>query len=172
MTSEEQEAASARRAAATAHHERGERAVKRLFMSDGECHLRAQNHTECSRAGIVNQRQIRRHGDALVAQMKPVLTETNLTGPEVLELRREMTRAPTSAEESAKRLDAFVDDMRRPIYGTRKVVEAEAQAAKKAAHASPALRKALNTGNAPNSVSLGRTLYRRATDGEPILRKR
>jgi len=161
----------ARRAAASAQHERSERATKRLYMTDGECHLRAQAHAEASRAGITNQHELRAHADAVVAAMKPVLEETNLTGAEVLELRREMTREPTTAEQSAAREDQFLADMRRPIYGTKKRVEAKAAATKRLAHRSPALRTALNTGNAPNSVALGRAIYRRVEDGAPILRK-
>jgi hypothetical protein len=170
----------ARRAAASAQHERSERATKRLYMTDGECHLRAQAHAEASRAGITNQHELRAHADAVVAAMKPVLEETKLTGPEVLELRREMTREPMAAAEGEKRLDTFLEDMRQPIWGTRKIVEAKVQAAKNVAHASPALRKALNTGNAANSVTLGRALYRhvhqthenpRANRPSPILRK-
>jgi hypothetical protein len=176
-----EEISAARRAAATAQHERSERATKRLFMTDGECHLRAQAHAEASRAGIVNHRAVKAHADAVVAAMKPVLEETSLTGPEVLELRREMSREPMTAAEGEKRFDTFLEDMRQPIYGTRKIVEAKVQAAKTAAHASPALRKALNTGNAANSVTLGRALYQRVhqthenprsvAKPSPILRK-
>jgi hypothetical protein len=171
LTEEDRAEADVRRAAQVERTERAQRMVGRLFMSDAEIHLRQQNHSECTRAGIVNQRQIRKHGDALVAKMKPVLDETNLSGPEILELRREMIRAPMSADESEKRKGTVIEDMRRPIYGTRKVVEAEVQATRAAAHASPALRKALHTGNASNSVGLTRALYRRVADGEPILRK-
>jgi hypothetical protein len=165
----------ARRKAATAQHERGERMVKRLFKSDAETHLRAQAHAEYSRTrgpGVAfNQHEADRHADAVVAAMAPVLAETTLTGPEALELRREMTRAPTTAEQSAARMDQFVELARKPIYGTKRVIEAKAKAAKAAAHQSPALRKALNTGNAANSVVLGRALLRRVEEGEPILRK-
>jgi hypothetical protein len=168
---EAKELAASRRRAVAQHNASNARAMRSLFKSEAECVLRQQNHTECTRAGIVNQNQIDSHGDALLAQMQPVIEETNLTGAELLELRREMIRQPTSAEESAKRFDTFVEGMRRPIWGTRKVIEAEAKAAKVAAHASPALRRALNVGNAQNSIPLGRALYRRAIDGEPILRK-
>jgi hypothetical protein len=165
-TPEQQAAAS--RAARSA---RDERLTSKLFMSDGECHLRAQNHTECSRAGITNQRAIRRHGDALVALLKPVLDETNLTGREVLELRQETARNGLNEKASEARRDDFVQSMRTPIYGTTKTVEVQAAIVKAAGHASPALRKALNQGNASNSVTLARALYRRVQDGEPIARK-
>jgi hypothetical protein len=163
------EQAAANRAARA---ERDERLKGRLFMSDGEAHLRAQNHAECSRAGIANQPAIQRHGDALVSLMKPVLDETNLTGREVLELRQEMTRSGTGEKESAARRDQFIEGQRTAIYGTKAVVASKAQAMKAAAHASPALRKALNTGNAANSVTLSRALYGRVVEGEPIVRKR
>jgi hypothetical protein len=158
-------------AARAARIARDERLTGNLFMTDGEAHLRAQNHAECSRAGIVNHQAIRRHGDALVALMKPVLDETNLTGREVLELRQEMTRSGTSDKESEARRDQFIAGARTPIYGTAKVVAATVQATRAAAHASPALRQALHTGNAPNSVGLTRALHRRVLSGEPILRK-
>ncbi len=141
-----------------------------LYMTDGECHLRAQNHAECSRAGIVNHREIRERGDALVASLKPVLDQVHLTGPEALELRREMTREPLPAEAAAARHDDFIAGMRTPIYATTKHVAAKAQATKAAAHASPELRRALNTGNAGNSVTLGRALYRRFEAGDSIVR--
>jgi hypothetical protein len=166
MTPEQQAAAA--RAARIA---RDERLTGKLFMTDGEAHLRAQNHAECSRAGITNQPAIRRHGDALVALMQPVLDQTTLTGREVLELRQEMTRSGTSDKESEARRDQFIAGARTPIYGTAKVVAAKVQATRAAAHASPALKNALHTGNAPNSVGLTRALYRRVAEGEPILRK-
>lgn len=163
----EQQAAANR----AARSKRDERLTGKLFMSDGEAHLRAQNHAECSRAGITNHLAIRGHGDALVALMKPVLDQTNLTGPEVGELRQEMARSATSEKESEARRAEFIEGQRTRIYGTAKVVATNTRAMKAAAHASPALRQALNTGNAANSVTLGRALYRRVVDGEPILRK-
>src|SRR5450631_148183 len=112
LTPEEQAAADARRHAQVKRRELNERATKRLFMTDAECHLRAQNHTECSRAGIVNHREIRGHGDALVGHMKPILDEVHLTGPEVLELRRGMTRAGATPEEGAARRNQVIEGMR------------------------------------------------------------
>lgn len=149
---------------------REDRMVKGLFMSDAECHLRARAHAEASRAGVVNCHEVRAHADAVVASLASVIGETNLTGREALDLRAEMVRAPLSAEASAARHDDFVQDMRTPIYGTTHVVSTKARAAKAAAHSSPALRRALNQGNAANSVALGRAMYRRQQDGEPILR--
>ena len=166
LTPEEQAAANR-----AARAERDERLKGKLFMSDGEAHLRAQNHAECSRAGITNAHAIRRHGDALVALLQPVLDQTNLTGREVLELRQETARSGMSTEESAARRDQFIEGQRTPIYGTKAVVSAKMQSVKAAAHASPALRQALNQGNASNSVGLSRALYRRVVEGEPIVRK-
>src|SRR5450631_2133410 len=117
----EQRAAADRAARA----ERAERLTGKLFMSDGEAHLRAQNHAECSRVGIVNAHAVRRHGDALVALLKPVLDQTNLTGREVLELRQETARSGTNSAASEERRDQFIEGQRTRIYGTKAVVAAK-----------------------------------------------
>jgi hypothetical protein len=164
----------ARRKAATKQHERGERAMSRLFRSDAECHLRSAAHAEYSRTrgpGVAfNQHAANAHADAVVASMKPILDEVHLSGPEASEFRVAMTRAPPTPEEGEARREQFIEDARRPIYGTRKVVEQKLAATRTAVLKAPALSKGLNTGAAGMNVHLHRGLSRRVEEGEPILR--
>jgi hypothetical protein len=158
--------------AAAARAARDERLAGTMFMSDAECRLRERNHVECSDAGIVNERDVRRHGDALVNLMKPVMNETNLSAQEILLLRREMASTGMNAEQSASRHAQFVSETRKGLFDNKGKAETHINAVKAAAHESPALRQALNTGNAANSVPLMRSLYRRVIeDGQPIARK-
>jgi hypothetical protein len=170
-TGNEMDAAIASRKRAITHHNDSiVRATQNLYRPDTEARLREQARTELSRRGYASPDEIKRHEDAVVASMAGVIGETNLTGKEVVELRREMLREPLSEGKQVERAGEFVQDMRRPIWGTKAHIETQAAAAKAAAHASPALRKALNTGNAGSSVPLARSLYRRVADGEPVAR--
>src|SRR5271166_4286575 len=73
------------------------RRAERSFYpkSDVEIRLREQAHTEYSRSRpegqAFNVHDRDRHADQVVASMAPVLREANLTGQEVVELRRAMT---------------------------------------------------------------------------------
>jgi len=170
LTPEQEQQAAERLDALKARGARDQRMVSKLFMSEAECALRSRAHAEASRAGVVNCHEVKRHADAIVGSLAPVIAETHLTGAEALELRAEMVRAPLSKDAAATRHDEFIRDMRTPIYGTKHVIQTKAQAVKAAAHESPALRKALNSGNAANSVTLGRGFYRRVQEGQKIVR--
>jgi hypothetical protein len=170
LTPEQEQQAAERLDALKARGARDQHAVSKLFMTEAECALRSRAHAEASRAGVVNHHAVKRHADAIVGSLAPVIAETHLTGAEALELRAAQVRAPLSAEAATARHDQFIEDMRTPIYGTKHVIETKAEAVRAAAHRSPALRKALNTGDAANSVTLGRGFYRRVEDGNTIVR--
>lgn len=163
LTAEEAQKIDASRRRAVEHHNASTaRAAGALYMSDAECRLRAQAHSEATRHGVVNHHAIKAHADRIIAHMKPALG--SLTGPEAIELRKAQVQAPLSAAASAGRLSEFVEGLRTPIYGTKEAIETRATAAKQVLHRNPALRQALNTGNAANSVPLGRSLIRRIWD--------
>ena len=169
------EKAASRRRAVARHNAGNARAERSLFpKTDAEHRLREQAHTEYSNSlgerQAFNVHDRDRHADTVVASMAPVLREANLTGQEAVELRKAMTQAPLSPEASAARLDSFVDLQRTPIHGTKPTVTAEALATKQALHQSPALRKALNTGNGANSLPLARSLSRRLAEGDTVVR--
>jgi hypothetical protein len=159
LTAEEAEDLNAsRRSDAQERYDLTERAAGSLYMSDAEARLRAQAHSEATRHGVVNHREIEAHTKRILDHMAPVLG--SLTGPEALELRKAQVQTPLSAAASAERLSEFVDGLRTPIYGTKEAIETRASAAKQVLHKNPTLRQALNTGNAANSVPLGRSLIR------------
>lgn len=134
---EQDEQTAARNLGVAERRERGERAIKSLYRDPREIQLSAEVAAACSRAGIVNQHQIR------VAQAKarqehvPLWREN--PGMDVAldrDIREAHTRniVPTDAQK-AQRLGL----LRTPIYGTAAKVGAVIKAEQAANRTKPVL---------------------------------